>query len=61
MNRSEDWIRQGKRDLERAKLDIEHKYYEWACFTSQQAAGKAVKAVYQALNSSARGIQLLKC
>ena len=60
MNRSEDWLKQAKRDQERAKLDIEHEYYEWACFTSQQAIEKVVKAVYQALNSSVRGHSIVK-
>jgi len=47
MDRSKDWIRQAERDLKRAKLDIENAFYEWACFTSQQAAEKSVKALYQ--------------
>jgi hypothetical protein len=37
MNRYKDWFEQGKRDLERARIDLEHEYFEWACFTSQQA------------------------
>jgi len=43
MNRWKDWYEQGKRDMERAILDLEYKYYEWACFTSQQSAEKVVK------------------
>lgn len=60
MDRSADWLRQAKRDREKAKLDVEHSYYEWACFTSQQAAEKAVKALYQAFNRSIRGHSTLK-
>ena len=45
MNRWNDWYQQGKRDLQRARLDLEHEYYEWACFTSQQAADKLIKAL----------------
>lgn len=45
MNRWKDWFEQGKRDFERALLDLEYKYYEWACFTSQQSAEKVLKAV----------------
>ncbi|WP_322792408.1 HEPN domain-containing protein [Bellilinea sp.] len=45
MNRWNDWYQQGKRDLQRAWLDLEHEYYEWACFTSQQAAEKLLKAL----------------
>lgn len=31
--------------MQRARLDLEHEYYEWACFTSQQAAEKLIKAL----------------
>jgi HEPN domain-containing protein len=33
------------RDFARAQLDVEHAFYEWACFTSQAAAEKVIKAV----------------
>ncbi len=45
MNRYMDWLEQAERDLQRAHLDLEYAYWEWACFTSQQAAEKAVKAL----------------
>ncbi|MEW6066674.1 MAG: HEPN domain-containing protein [Nitrospirota bacterium] len=45
MNRWKDWYEQGKRDMERAKLDMQYGYYEWACFTSQQSAEKVIKAL----------------
>lgn len=45
MNRWKDWYEQGNRDLDRALLDIEHNYYEWACFTAQQSAEKVIKAL----------------
>lgn len=45
MNRWRDWFEQGKRDMEKAMLDTEHKYYEWACFTAQQATEKVVKGL----------------
>ena len=38
VNRWKDWYDQGVRDLSRAELDVEHQYFEWACFTAQQAA-----------------------
>lgn len=60
MDRSEDWIRQARRDLQRAELDVKHEYYEWACFTSQQAAEKSVKALYQALNRAVKGHAVIK-
>ena len=37
---------QAKRDLEGAEWAIRGGYYEWACFMCQQAAEKALKAVY---------------
>ena len=45
MNRHLDWLNQAQRDLEKAKIDFQHQYWEWACFTFQQAAEKAVKAL----------------
>ncbi len=45
MNRSTDWMAQAIRDLEKARLDVQYEYWEWACFTSQQAAEKAVKGL----------------
>lgn len=45
VNRWKDWYEQGKRNLARARLDLEHEFHEWACFTSQQAAELLLKAV----------------
>jgi HEPN domain-containing protein len=53
--RSLDWLRQAEKDIEKAKLDLKAGYYEWACFTSQQAAEKAIKAVFQRLHGEAWG------
>lgn len=58
--RSADWLSQAERDLERAGLDVQYGYYEWACFTSQQAAKKAVKAIHYSENRSIRGHGILK-
>jgi len=55
MERSKDWIRQAERDLESAKTQLEHNFLEWACFLSQQAAEKAIKAVYQKIGGEAWG------
>ena len=60
MERAIDWMKQAERDLERARLDVEFGFYEWACFTAQQSAEKAVKAVFQKLKKSLRGHSLLK-
>lgn len=53
--RSKDWLRQAERDLIHAIHSHESKDYEWACFSAQQTAEKALKAVYEKLNKSVRG------
>lgn len=55
MERSRDWMDQAQGDLEHAQHDLEHGFYEWACFSAQQAAEKAVKAVFQKLGAEAWG------
>lgn len=45
MNRYLDWLDQAQRDLKKAEIDLQHTYWEWACFTAQQAAEKAVKSL----------------
>ena len=54
-SRAEDWLRQAERDLQHARDSLEDGVYEWAAFAAQQAAEKAVKAVYQWLGAEARG------
>lgn len=55
MNRYRDWLEQAERDLSRAEIDIQYEYWEWACFTAQQAAEKAVKALLMNRGMSAWG------
>lgn len=55
MERSKDWMDEAEGDLEHAKSDMERGYYNWACFSTQQSAEKAVKAVFQKLNAEAWG------
>ncbi|WXG39454.1 MAG: HEPN domain-containing protein [Candidatus Freyarchaeum deiterrae] len=56
MKRHLDWLRQAERDLAKAKRDLSEGDYEWACFTSQQAAAeKAVKALLQFRGVEVRG------
>lgn len=45
--RSTDWMGQAERDRAMARKAAESGFPEWACFISQQAAEKALKAVYQ--------------
>ncbi len=44
MRDAERWLNQAKNDLEAAKWNSEGKFYAHACFLSQQAAEKALKA-----------------
>lgn len=60
VNRGMDWLRQAKRDFEKAQLDFEYAYYEWCCFTAQQASEKAVKAFIYGLKRSVRGHSISK-
>lgn len=53
--RSEDWLRQAQRDLRHACHALEDGDFEWACFAAQQAAEKAVKAVYEHLHGEGWG------
>ena len=55
MERSKDWLYQAQGDLDHARSDLERGYHEWACFSAQQAAVKAVKAVFQRMGCEAWG------
>lgn len=55
MNRYQDWLAQAERDLSRAAIDVQYAYWEWACFTAQQAAEKAVKALLMSYGNSVWG------
>jgi len=44
MKEAERWLSQGRNDLEAAKWNAEGKFFAQACFLSQQAAEKALKA-----------------
>ncbi len=55
MERSADWMDQAEGDLEHARSDVKGGFYDWACFSSQQAAEKALKAVFQKLRAEAWG------
>ena len=55
MERSADWMDQAQGDLEHARSDLEREFYDWACFSAQQAAEKAVKAVFLKLHGEGWG------
>lgn len=55
MERSADWLDQAEGDLEHALSDLERGFYDWACFSAQQSAEKAIKAVFQKMGAEAWG------
>jgi HEPN domain-containing protein len=54
-NRYADWFRQAEADLRHARHALEDGDYEWSCFAAQQAAEKAIKALFQKLGMDAWG------
>lgn len=55
MNRSGDWLRQAEADLRHAHQALKDGSYEWSCFAAQQAAEKALKALFLRLGMEAWG------
>ena len=55
VSRARDWMRQAIKDLAHAERSLEMGDYEWACFAAQQAAEKAVKALYESRNMEVWG------
>jgi len=53
--RSRDWLRQADADLAAARHARAGGHYEWAAFGAQQAAEKALKALYQKRHLDAWG------
>ncbi len=53
--RSADWFRQAEADLRHARHAVESQDFEWAAFAAQQAAEKAIKALFQRLHLDAWG------
>lgn len=47
MERSADWMDQAQWDLEHARNDLRGGFHDWACFSAQQSAEKALKAALQ--------------
>jgi HEPN domain-containing protein len=48
-------MEQARGDLEHAAHDLIGGFFDWACFSAQQASEKAVKAVFQRLGAEAWG------
>ena len=58
--RTNDWLRQADKDLKHAKNALKDGDYEWSCFAAQQAAEKALKALYQNLGGESLGHSILR-
>ncbi len=54
-NRYRDWFRQAEGDFKHARHALDVGDYDWSCFAAQQAAEKALKAVYQKHSMEAWG------
>jgi HEPN domain-containing protein len=54
-NRYADWLRQAQADLRHARHALQAGDYEWSCFAAQQAAEKAIKALFQRRGMDAWG------
>ena len=50
-----DWLAQARRDLNHALHACEDEDFEWSCFSAQQGAEKAVKAVFLYLHGESWG------
>lgn len=55
MERSADWMDQARGDLAHARHNAEAGFHEWACFSAQQSAEKAAKAVFQKMGAEVWG------
>lgn len=53
--RWKDWLAQAQRDLNHAVHACEDEDFEWSCFSAQQGAEKAVKAVFLSLHGESWG------
>jgi len=59
LKRTADWLEQAKGELKAAKDLYATLNYAWCCFTCQQAAEKALKAILEHLGSPTIGHNLL--
>ncbi len=53
--RYKDWLKQSESDLKHSRNALKDGDYEWLCFAAQQAAEKAVKALFMKINKEAWG------
>ena len=58
MIRSEDWLREGRAELRAAQDLLKGQHWSWCCFTCQQSAEKALKAICEHFRSPQFGHNL---
>lgn len=57
-NRWKDWMKQAEADLSAARDVAKDGHFEWSCFAAQQAAEKALKALFSHRGGDAWGHSL---
>jgi HEPN domain-containing protein len=50
MDRTKDWLEQGKSDLKAANHLLDTNDFSWSCFLAQQTAEKALQALGENIN-----------
>jgi len=58
LKRSDDWLKQAKKDILHSKESLKIQHHEWAVFAAQQGAEKAIKALFHEIGADARGHSL---
>jgi HEPN domain-containing protein len=58
MQRAADWLREAEAELDAARNLFEGRHWSWCCFTAQQAAEKALKAICEQRRSPQVGHNL---
>jgi HEPN domain-containing protein len=58
MQRTQDWLREAEAELHAAQDLFAHGHWSWCCFTCQQAAEKALKALGEHFRSPQAGHNL---
>jgi len=58
MQRARDWLREAQAELAAARDLLQGRHWSWCCFTCQQAAEKALKAICEHFRTPQLGYNL---